>query len=196
MEAGERRFGGSKKKSPNLSNISNRASHKFRSSGDPDGSRSEWSRRVDTLQVYRYLTSTKRMPRALPFEGWGDTGAGHQYWCRRLVLCQFGQVVEGDTGIGTRTGAVICTGCQVSGGAEYILELDGDLLEVPKGDVVRGSAAQRRCRWVNLMALEWTLFTIATRLLWSSWVLSGDRIFSIGMSNRAYQFSCTSFPGE
>ena len=32
-----------------------------------------------------------------------------------------------------------------------ILEPDGDLLEVPKGDVVRGSTAQRRCWWVKMV---------------------------------------------
>ncbi|GMN40428.1 hypothetical protein TIFTF001_009654 [Ficus carica] len=74
--------------------------------------------------------------------------------------------------------------------------LDCDLLEVPKGKVVRGSTAQRSCRWVNPVTRKGTPFTIATRLLWSSRVSSGDHIFSIGVGNRAYWFSCASVLDE
>ncbi|GMN70082.1 hypothetical protein TIFTF001_039135 [Ficus carica] len=76
---------------------------RFRSSGDPDRSCYEWSRRVDAVQVpdVRYQVVQRVVDVARPVT------------------------------------------------VRLSVEPNGDLFEVPKGDVVRGSAVQQRCQWVN-----------------------------------------------
>ncbi|GMN44224.1 hypothetical protein TIFTF001_013426 [Ficus carica] len=75
------------------------------------------------------------------------------------VLCQFGQVVEGGARVGTMTASTGRCGRSSMGRPSgkglscgwgsmplaSTLEPDGDVLKVPKRELIRGSVAQQRC---------------------------------------------------
>ncbi|GMN58269.1 hypothetical protein TIFTF001_027371 [Ficus carica] len=87
-------------------------------------------------------------------------------WCRVVGVARHAMVrlstgIEWhDTGSLGRPSGKELSSSRGSVALASIVEPDGDLREVPKGSV-----AQRRCWWGNLVTREGTPFTIATRLL-------------------------------
>ncbi|GMN63473.1 hypothetical protein TIFTF001_032557 [Ficus carica] len=114
----------------------------------------KWSRWVGMPRVYGYLTSPKRMPRALP-QGSKDMYSDRfrmsgVRWCRVVgtagpttvrLSAGMGQLGKGSMGLPSLRGLSCGRGSVAQANT---LEPNGDLLEILKGELIRGLTIQRR----------------------------------------------------